>query len=100
MMKKLIILGSTGSIGVQALEVAGRNGYKVTALAAGKNTDLLEKQARKFKPDIVAVFDEEAAKVVRRIFNMSLEGFQTLRSKCFRARRGSVPPHSMRAILF
>ena len=62
MMKKLIILGSTGSIGVQALEVAGRNGYKVTALAAGKNTDLLEKQARKFKPDIVAVFDEEAAK--------------------------------------
>lgn len=60
-MKKLIILGSTGSIGVQALEVAGRNGYKVTALAAGKNTELLEKQARKFKPDIVAVFDENAA---------------------------------------
>lgn len=61
MMKKLIILGSTGSIGVQALEVAERNGYKVTALAAGKNTDLLEKQARKFKPDIVAVSDEKAA---------------------------------------
>lgn len=60
-MKKLIILGSTGSIGVQALEVAERNGYKVTALAAGKNTELLEKQARKFKPDIVAVFDEKAA---------------------------------------
>lgn len=61
MMKRLIILGSTGSIGVQALEVAERNGYKVTALAAGKNTDLLEKQARKFKPDIVAVSDEKAA---------------------------------------
>ena len=60
-MKKLIILGSTGSIGVQALEVAKQNGYKVTALAAGKNTELLEKQARKFKPDIVAVFDEKAA---------------------------------------
>ena len=60
-MKKLIILGSTGSIGVQALEVAERNGYKVTALAAGKNTDLLEKQARKFKPDIVAVSDKQAA---------------------------------------
>ena len=42
-MKRLIILGSTGSIGVQALEVAERNGYKVTALAAGKNTELLEK---------------------------------------------------------
>lgn len=61
MMKRLIILGSTGSIGVQALEVAERNGYKVTALAAGKNTELLEKQARKFKPDIVAVSDEKAA---------------------------------------
>ena len=60
-MKRLIILGSTGSIGVQALEVAERNGYKVTALAAGKNTRLLEKQARKFKPDIVAVSDESAA---------------------------------------
>ena len=35
-MKRLIILGSTGSIGVQALEVAERNGYRVTALAAGK----------------------------------------------------------------
>ena len=60
-MKKLIILGSTGSIGVQALEVAERNGYKVTALAAGKNTDLLEEQARKFKPDIVAVSETQAA---------------------------------------
>ena len=60
-MKKLIMLGSTGSIGVQALEVAERNGYKVTALAAGKNTDLLEKQARKFKPDIVAVSETQAA---------------------------------------
>ena len=60
-MKKLIILGSTGSIGVQALEVAERNGYKVTALAAGKNTELLEKQARKFKPDIVAVSETQAA---------------------------------------
>ena len=60
-MKRLIILGSTGSIGVQALEVAERNGYKVTALAAGKNTELLEKQARKFKPDIVAVSEKQAA---------------------------------------
>lgn len=60
-MKRLIILGSTGSIGVQALEVAERNGYKVTALAAGKNTELLEKQARKFKPDIVAVSEKRAA---------------------------------------
>ena len=61
-MKKLIILGSTGSIGTQALEVAERSGYKVTALAAGSNIELLEKQARKFKPFCVAVFNKEAAK--------------------------------------
>lgn len=61
-MKELIILGSTGSIGVQALEVAKKEGYKVTALAAGRNYKLAEEQAREFKPEIVAMFDETAAK--------------------------------------
>lgn len=60
-MKSVIILGSTGSIGTQALEVCKRNGYKVTALAAGSNIDLLEKQAREFKVPVVAVFDEKKA---------------------------------------
>ena len=41
-MKSLIILGSTGSIGTQALEVARRDGYNVTALAAGSNIKILE----------------------------------------------------------
>ena len=61
-MKSLIVLGSTGSIGTQALEVCRRDGYKVTALAAGSNIELLERQAREFKPLVVAVFDENAAK--------------------------------------
>ena len=60
-MKKLIILGSTGSIGTQALEVAKRDGYTVVALAAGGNTELLEKQAREFKVKAVAVFDCQKA---------------------------------------
>ncbi len=64
-MKSLIILGSTGSIGTQALEVCRRDGYKVTALAAGRNTELLEKQAREFSPLLVAVFDEAAAKELK-----------------------------------
>ena len=64
-MKKLIILGSTGSIGVQALEVALRDNYKVTALAASSNIDLLEEQARTFKPSLVAVFDENAAEKLK-----------------------------------
>lgn len=64
-MKSLIILGSTGSIGTQALEVCRRDGYKVTALAAGSNIELLEKQAREFKPSLVAVFSEEKAKELK-----------------------------------
>jgi len=61
-MKSLIILGSTGSIGTQALEVAKRDGYAVTALAAAGNIELLEKQAREFGVKSVAVFTEEKAK--------------------------------------
>ncbi len=61
-MKNLTILGSTGSIGVQALETAKSGGYNVTALAAGRNIKLIEEQARKFKPKTVAVFDETSAK--------------------------------------
>lgn len=62
MMKSLVILGSTGSIGTQALEVCRRDGYKVNALASGGNIELLEKQAREFKVKTVAVFDEQKAK--------------------------------------
>ena len=64
-MKKISVLGSTGSIGTQALEVARRDGHKVTALAAGSNIELLEIQAREFKPFFVAVFDDEKAKELK-----------------------------------
>ena len=60
-MKSLIILGSTGSIGTQALEVCERQEYKVNALAAGGNIQLLETQARKFGVKLVAVSDENKA---------------------------------------
>ena len=61
MKKTLVILGSTGSIGEQALDVARQNGYTVRALAAGKSIEKLEKQAREFNVESVAVFDEDAA---------------------------------------
>ena len=64
-MKNIIILGSTGSIGTQALRVARREGYRVTALAAGRNIELLEQQIREFKPLCAAVFDEAAAKQLK-----------------------------------
>ena len=61
-MKRLSILGSTGSIGTQALDVCRNLGYSVVALAAGTDAELLEKQAREFKPKLVALYDEKAAK--------------------------------------
>lgn len=60
MTKKLVILGSTGSIGRQALDVCGNlGGIQVIGLAAAKNISLLEEQARKYKPAIVSVLDPE-----------------------------------------
>ncbi|MGI6499864.1 MAG: 1-deoxy-D-xylulose-5-phosphate reductoisomerase [Anaerostipes sp.] len=61
-MRYVSIIGSTGSIGTQTLEVIREQGdFKVSALAAGSNIELLEKQAREFKPFIVGVFVEEKA---------------------------------------
>jgi len=62
---KLSILGSTGSIGTQALDVAAHNGYSVCALAAGRNEKLAEQQARKFRPRMVAMYDQRAAAGLR-----------------------------------
>jgi len=61
-MKTISVLGSTGSIGTQTLDVAEKLGLRVEALAAGKNITTLEAQARRFRPRFVAVFDEESAK--------------------------------------
>lgn len=62
-MKKIAILGSTGSIGTQTLEVIETQGdMEVTALAAGNNIRLLEEQIRRFKPKLVCVWNEEKAR--------------------------------------
>lgn len=63
-MKKIVILGSTGSIGKSALEVIARfpDKFKVIGLTAGKNISLLEEQIRQFNPEVVALSDEEAYK--------------------------------------
>ncbi len=61
-MKNIVILGSTGSIGTQTLEAVDFIGnIKVSALTAGGNIDLLEKQIRKYKPYVAAVADEQKA---------------------------------------
>lgn len=59
-MKSIVILGSTGSIGTQTLDVCCMHGFGVKALSASTNTAQLEKQAREFKPEYVCVYSESS----------------------------------------
>ena len=64
-MKKISILGSTGSIGTQTLDIVRiNNDVEVVALSAHKNIDLLEKQIREFNPKVVAIWEEADAKIL------------------------------------
>ena len=65
MSKSISVLGSTGSIGRQTLQVAEELGLRVTALTAGRQIDLLEQQARQFRPCLAAVYEESAARELR-----------------------------------
>ncbi|MBQ5950639.1 MAG: 1-deoxy-D-xylulose-5-phosphate reductoisomerase [Lachnospiraceae bacterium] len=67
--KRVAILGSTGSIGTQALDVIrAQEDLEVCALAAGRNIDLLEKQAREFRPEVAVLWDDaDAAELQRRL---------------------------------
>ena len=65
-MKKIAVLGSTGSIGTQTLDIVREQGdIQVVAMAAGSNISLLEAQMREFKPSLVSVWDEKKAKELR-----------------------------------
>ncbi|MCM1082333.1 MAG: 1-deoxy-D-xylulose-5-phosphate reductoisomerase [Clostridium sp.] len=65
-MKNIAIIGSTGSIGTQTLDIVRANSdLKVVALAAGSNVELLEKQAREFKPEIIGIWSRDKADVLR-----------------------------------
>lgn len=65
MKKTLSILGSTGSIGTQTLDVCDKLGLPVCALTAHSNIELLEQQVRKYKPSLAVVYDEEKAKQLK-----------------------------------
>ena len=65
-MKKIVILGSTGSIGTQTLDIVSKNeDLQVVGIAAGQNISMLEEQIRLFQPRLAAVGDEEKAKELR-----------------------------------
>ena len=63
--RNISILGSTGSIGTQTLDVVRKLGLNITALSAHGSIDLLEEQIREFKPEVAAVVDEEKAKELK-----------------------------------
>ncbi|MBO4356204.1 MAG: 1-deoxy-D-xylulose-5-phosphate reductoisomerase, partial [Clostridia bacterium] len=63
--KYIAVLGSTGSIGRQALDVCEKQSVRVEALSANKSIDLLEKQIRKFRPKFAAMKDEQSARILK-----------------------------------
>ena len=64
-MKNISLLGSTGSIGTQSLDVVRKNNFNICALTANKNFKLVEEQAREFKPSVVCMMDENSAKELK-----------------------------------
>lgn len=65
MINNISVLGSTGSIGTQTLDVVDKLGLNVCALTAASNIALLEEQIRKYKPNLAVVYDEEKAKILK-----------------------------------
>ena len=73
MTKTIAVLGATGSVGMQALEVARAGGYKIDFISAGTNSALAERIAREFKPSFVAMADVRAANELKfRIRDLSI----------------------------
>lgn len=73
-MKRVCVLGSTGSIGTQTLDICRALGYKVTGLCAARETDLLEQQVREFSPALLAISSLEAAqKMKARLSDLPVE---------------------------
>jgi 1-deoxy-D-xylulose-5-phosphate reductoisomerase len=85
----LSILGSTGSIGTQTLEIAQIRGYSVVALAAGNNLDLLERQMAQFKPSVVSISSEKYLEAKAR-FAVSFANTRVCDDPCEVAQFGEV----------
>lgn len=89
-MKKIVLLGSTGSIGTQTLDVCRAHGLGVRALSANTNTQLLERQAREFSPEYVCVNDEAAyADIKARLADTPIKVLSGVEGLCELARLDS-----------
>lgn len=82
-MKNLVLLGSTGSIGTQTLDIAEECGYRVLALAAGRQVTAFEEQIRRFQPRYAALFDEAAANDLRvRVADLDVQVYSGIEGLC------------------
>ena len=83
-MKSINLLGSTGSIGVQTLDVARAHGYKIEALAAYSDVDGIEKQIREFNPEYAALVDEKAAEALKtKVADLDVKVLSGMEGVCF-----------------
>ncbi len=83
MIKTVSILGSTGSIGTQSLEVCEKHGIKVTALAAHSSIDMLEQQARKFMPSKVCIYrDDKYSELKERLADTGIKVLSGMDGLC------------------
>lgn len=88
-MKTINLLGSTGSIGVQTLDVAREHGYKIEALTAYSNVDIIENQIREFRPQYAALVDEKAAADLKvRVSDLPVKVLSGMEGVCFCASEG------------
>lgn len=97
-MKKVAILGSTGSIGTQTLEIIRDNeDLQAVALAAGQNVDLMEKQIREFHPQIAGMWSEEAAADLRqRVSDLPVKNRVRDGTDCWKSRLSRKATLSLR----
>ena len=83
MNKTVSVLGSTGSIGTQSLEVCEKHDFRIAGLSANSNVDLLEKQARKFRPDYVCIYDDKKyTEIKQRLSDTSVKVLSGMEGLC------------------
>ena len=85
-MKKISLLGSTGSIGTSTLDVVERNpeDFQILAMSAGSNVELFAQQIRKFKPQVVALFDSKKVSLLKkRVADLNVEILDVKRAEDF-----------------
>ncbi|MHB1452434.1 MAG: 1-deoxy-D-xylulose-5-phosphate reductoisomerase [Saccharofermentanales bacterium] len=95
MIRAVSVLGSTGSIGIQTLEVAEHFGIKVVALSANKNVEALYHQVLHFRPSLVSMADEQSALELKRLIGDEIQGIEVMTGESGNLAVASAPQAEM-----